>query len=236
MTCAAIWPHPKPTAESRASTMDSASPGRSTPDVGALLLLYTGCSQHTAVQDLRRICRLAEVCKAFLKQRAMDLIATAAGSPVLAHYSCDGTPLSTKVKLKGGSPQGFSATAEGRQTDEFLVQHCFYRSADALGRTSTTVLLRDPLPLTEGKTGVAVFAAGVQFAQTVRQHGHTGISVAHYAFDRALYSVLQKLFKQHYELLAPRFSAPAEGRTARRWRCWSGPWRPRVGSTTATTR
>ena len=98
--------------------MDSASPGGSTPDVGALLRQYTGCSQCTAKVDLRRICRLAEVCKAFLRQRAMDLIAAAAGSPVLAHYSCDGTPLSTKVKLKGGSPQGFSATAEGRQTDE----------------------------------------------------------------------------------------------------------------------
>jgi len=156
--------------------------------------------------------RLCEIAKAFLKQRAIDLIHNARGSPVLAHYSCDGTPLSTKLRIRAGGAGGFSAHAEGRHTEEFLVQHCYYRSADALGKASTTVMIRDPLPLTQGKTSAAIFSAGKEFCQTVRQHGHTGVSVSHYTFDRGLYSALQRMYKQHHQLLAPQFSAPAEGK------------------------
>ena len=154
--------------------------------------------------------RVCEVGKAFMKSKMRDLINQANGAPVLLHYSSDGTPLSTKhnVRVGSSSAKGFVAQRHGRSTEEYLVQHAFARRLDASGQAHTVALLRDPLPLTHGKGAWAMFNAGVEFFQTAREQGHLGISIAHYAFDRAAFVALQRTFHQRHAQLAPSSAAP----------------------------
>ena len=47
-----------------------------------------------------------------------------------------------------------------------------------------------------------MFSAAVEFVKSLRQMGHGGIAVQHYAFDRAMHTPLVRRFKQHHALLA----------------------------------
>jgi hypothetical protein len=159
------------------------------------------------------IAKFLEVCKAYLRQKAKELVLEAKGAPILVHYSSDGTPLSTKRTITAGQGQDYTVRRQGRDTEEFLVQHTFVRFLDGLGRHRTAMVLREPLPLTEGKSGLALFSAAVEFNRTARELGHTGISVAHYSFDRAAYSAVGRYLKQHHKLLEPSFDGSAQGLT-----------------------
>jgi hypothetical protein len=97
---------------------------------------------------------------------------------------------------------------QGGATLEYLVQHGLLRTYDANGVAQTAVVLRDPLPLTHGKTAWAVFAAGIAFVPTLRQLDHAGIAVQHYVLNRALHGALVRHFAQHHALLAKE-QAPA---------------------------
>ena len=81
-------------------------------------------------------------------------------------------PLTTKRRFKAGGPQAYSAKRQGRESDEFLFQHAFYRRQDALGQVYTEVVLRDPLPMTQGKSALAIFSAG---QESSRMLGNLGI-------------------------------------------------------------
>ena len=52
------------------------------------------------------------------------------------------------------------------------------------------------------------FGASIEFVQTLRQMGHWGIAINHYAFDRALHAPLVRRFKQHHTQLASAWVAP----------------------------
>ena len=106
----------------------------------------------------------------------------------------------------------FSVQRGGRETEEFLVQHSFYRTIEPSGVTNTAVVLRDPLPLQHGKSSLAQFAATKAWHLSSRQMGHTGLSISHYSFDRAGYSSSSRLLKQHHRVLEATFQAPVEGK------------------------
>ena len=71
--------------------------------------------------------------------------------------------------------------------------------------------VRDPLPLVHGKGADAIFSAAVDFLQSLRQMGHQGIAVQHYAFDRALHSALVRRYRQHHAQLALAQGGSATG-------------------------
>ena len=73
-------------------------------------------------------------------------------------------------------------------------------------------MLRDPLPLTEGKSANALFAAALDFHKTARQLGHVGISISHYSFDRLAFKALSKRFKQYHQHLEPEFAPLDHGK------------------------
>ena len=77
-----------------------------------------------------------------------------------------------------------------------MVHNCFLRFRRSDGRVHSHVVFRDSLPLTHGKYAWALFAAGHAFALRPQAHGHTGIVVAHHAFDRAAFRRLQRMYKQ----------------------------------------
>ena len=85
---------------------------------------------------------------------------------------------------------------------ELLVQRAILRCCTPSGHVRTSVVVRDPLPLTHGKSAAAIFAAPLEFFPTLRQLGHQGIAIQHYAFDRAMHSPLFRMFRQHHAALA----------------------------------
>ena len=156
--------------------MSSSSDGQGV-EVDKLFRRYAESSLSTSPLDAKHMPRLCELGKAYLQQKARELVANAAQAPVLSHYSADGTPLSTKRKVNASMKKGFSVKRYGRETEEFLVQHGYIRTVDAFGHASTVALLREPLPMTNGKGALATFSAFCDFFQTPRQLGHRGICI-----------------------------------------------------------
>eukprot|EP00974_Lingulodinium_polyedra_P011154 1075784-Lingulodinium_polyedra.AAC.1 len=58
--------------------------------------------------------------------------------------------------------------------------------------------MREPLHLSKGKTGAAIFACSREFCPLLRDKGHTGICIGHYCFDGALFAYLARRFKAHH--------------------------------------
>ena len=71
------------------------------------------CSSDTDNASMAKLC---EAGKAFLRAQAMQGVSAAQGRPLLMHYSCDGTPITTKHRVKAGakSGKGFSCHREGK--------------------------------------------------------------------------------------------------------------------------
>ena len=174
---------------------------------------YAESSFSATPWDAKAMPRLCEIGKQYLQQKAKELVISAGQSPILSHYAADGTPLSTKKTVEANIKKGLSVRRYGRETDEFLIQHAYYRTLVGFGGdTKTTAILRDPLPMTNGKGSLATFSAFQEFFKTTRQLGHRGICIAHYSFDRALFSSMTRVLKQFHKLQASQFQAPDLGR------------------------
>ena len=57
-------------------------------------------------------------------------------------------------------------------------------------------ITRDPLPLTQGKAGDAIFACLQDSYLMARDHGHQGYTIAHVPFDGALHNFLSRRVRQ----------------------------------------
>ena len=156
--------------------------------------------------------KLAEVLKYFTRQEALQLVAEAHGSPVLCSYSNDGTPMRVRTSLVTTGTMG-KVRRTGAAGHELLVQRAMFRTRGGSEGWKTAMQVGDPLPLVHGKGADAMFSASVEFVQTLRQMGHGGIAVQHYAFDRAMHSALVRRFKQHHALAASRTGGPMAGAT-----------------------
>ena len=91
----------------------------------------------------------------------------------------------------------------------FLVQQLYLRYTDGAGQGRTAVILRDPLPLHKGKGAWPLFSAGVEFLPKLCDLGHSGISIYHFAFDRALHDSLVRHFKEHFSFWARHTQSPS---------------------------
>ena len=186
------------------------SSGSQATDIAAQLRQYGKVCASISRDEADIAARLCEVGKAFLQAKARSLVASANGQPILVHFSSDGTPISTKKQVKGTSP-AYSASRQGRDTEEYQVQHVFYRTLDSAGQPSTVALVRDPVPLTHGKSALAIYSSGKAFFQNARQLGHMGISICTYSWDRAAYGALSRVWRQHHMVLGASFSMPERG-------------------------
>lgn len=174
--------------------------GADQPQVSQLIRKYASQCQRLLRSDMRILARLCESGMHFLGIKARQLVAAAGGAPVLISYSSDGTPVSTKKRATAKSSSDVQVSRTGRTTDEYLVEHAFVRYVDAGGQHHSTVVLKDPLPLTNGKSAWALYACATNFIETARAMGHTGISVCHYAFDRAAYSALARHLRHRHQI------------------------------------
>ena len=149
-------------------------------------------------QEQRVAAELCEVSKAFLKQRALQLVSEAGVCPVLFSYQADATPSQPKHTV-GSNVEGHRRLQRrGRAGMELLVQKAFLATSTVLGEPKMAVLFRDALPLTAGKSTWCLYSAAVDFFPLLRECGCTSITISHYAFDRAVYSGLgRKLIQRH---------------------------------------
>ena len=190
-----------------AQTCNPKGAGGNQPPVSHLIQQFAGPCKSLASHEMRVLAKLCETGKQFMLNKARQLISAAAGAPVLISYSSDGTPVSTRKRATAKSSSNVSIMRTGKTTEEFLVQHAFVRYLDARGVAHSTVVLQDPLPMTNGKSAWALLACAIDFLPTARKMGHSGISICHYAFDRMAYSALVRHLKGYHEELAASASS-----------------------------
>jgi hypothetical protein len=143
--------------------------------------------------------RLALVGHQYMTMLVKKAIGSARGAPLLVSYAADGTPLLTKHQVKEQGPGGSSVLRSGHAAHELLMQTLFCRRLDAQGQAHTIAICHAPVPLTNGKSALAQYAVGRLFVPDLRLLGHRGIQICHFAFDRACFSSLGKIWKQHHQ-------------------------------------
>ena len=152
--------------------------------------------------------QLAHCCEEFLALHEAELIQSCPGAPIVQHLSADGTPVQLQHATTAQLP-GSKKTSTGKHTQEYLLCLCFTRYTTIDGSVHTGVRFIHPVPLTNGKGHLPVFATIRDTFKTLRESGHKGIAIQGYTFDRALFGV-HKLFYQLHKYLAPQY-AGAEG-------------------------
>ena len=175
--------------------------------------LWSQVHKVADMKGLREVEKLAEVLKHTTRAEAFELVAGAQGRPMLCSYSNDGTPIRTTTRVVTSGSLG-KVRRVGGAGHELLVQRAVFRTRGGTSGWQTVMMVRDPLPLVHGKGADAIFSASVEFLKTLRQMGHGGIAIQHYAFDRALHAPLVRRFKQHHARLASQQAPTATGPNA----------------------
>ena len=178
-----------------------------------LELLQHGVKSGDSIskEALPHLERLLESGKAMLRTQAAELIRECNHLPLLSSYSNDGTPLKTYHRIAVQRADGQNMVRVGQQSLEVLVQNQFLRYFDGGGIPRSVAVIQDPVPLTKGKTGDAVFACAKEMALIPRDYGHRGVNVIHLCFDGALHDFLVRRTKQHHlELAVARAGAIRE--------------------------
>ena len=140
--------------------------------------------------------KVVEVLKQFLLGQVKGAVRQAAQVPVLYSYSPDGNPLVTKERLaveSGVAGRQAKVRRVGGSGQEHLVQQEFIRFRDHRGQENSVALVRDPLPLSEGKDHWAVCACLRDFFESPRALGHSGLVIEHFSVDCALFSPLRRV-------------------------------------------
>ena len=115
---------------------------------------------------------------------------------MITSKSCDGTPMNVKVRTAHTLPQGIVVRGAGRAGHEFLVKLQFLRGVGASGSLQDAVLLEEAMPLMHGKKVDAILAACLKGWVCLRQSGHTGLCIEHYAWDRMGLTALERTCRQ----------------------------------------
>ena len=130
---------------------------------------------------------------------AKDLVEKAGGrAPILNSKSSDDIPMSIVhgSSVKAGAKK---VRRTGKAGVELLVKNQFLRALLPCGEWATRVLLQEPVSMTEGKSAAAISAVSFQDWLSLRQLGHLGCSLEHYAWDRAGLTALERLSRQWHK-------------------------------------
>jgi len=183
------------------------------------LSLASATLDHNDVLLVERIC---EAAKLFLQERSSELVRRACGMPVLQCYSSDATPGQSEERFQLGSLLDPTAVVRrrGRCTAEYLMHCCFLKACTPAGITIATPVFQDGLPLSAGKSMWHLFSAMRGFVKTLPEHGHPGIAVQFYCFDRGCFESLQhKIMQFHATLLPTPLAEPEELARMKQWYC-----------------
>lgn len=170
----------------------------STPHEHINALAQVGAVLDTS--DMQAVARLCECSKAFLRQRALNVLQKHKSDPVLLSYSSDGTPLKTQETFTQ-SVGSLSVKRRGGSSHEYLIQRFFILP----WKGEPTIFFRDPHAMSD-KTAWCLLGAAMDFFPTARQAGHTGLCVSHYCWDRAVYGAMARHFRELHALVAKQMA------------------------------
>ena len=156
-------------------------------------------SAVTDTSGTRQVAVGCEAVKEMLYIAAKDLVADVGNRPMLTSKSCDGTPVRTVHRSTHKLPSGKTVLAHGHQSNEFMIVNQWMRARLVDESLATRVLLHEPVQLKFGKSVNAILSVCWARWFSLRQLGHHGIAIEHYAFDRAGFTKLNRLIRQWHE-------------------------------------
>ena len=116
---------------------------------------------------------------------------------ILMHYSSDATGRKTKFHFTGQKKDQGPLARVGTELSEFLVERVFFKSTSVLGEDLGVAMVMPARCLDHGKGAWQCMSALLD-VPTLKELGHVGISVSHYAFDRGIYpSLCPKVHRRH---------------------------------------
>ena len=155
--------------------------------------------------------KVCEVAKEVCKQSTAHLVASCEHEPCLQSCACDGTPIQVSVSMQEHLPTGRLIKRGGKAAHEFLVASEFTRYVSTAGETKTSLVVRDALPLTEGKATARLVEACTSQWLTLRQRGHLGPIVQHYCWDRFGWQAMRRRMLQLHNLLKDQWGGGEDG-------------------------
>ena len=171
-------------------------------------------SHSLDASGLLRLEQLVEGLKAHLQAKVSLFMKRHQHNAILVCYSADATPVLVASTSKMSSASLGSTRRSGRQLIEFLMQKSFYKSFSVSGAMDMTVVLKDPLPLSEGKRGWNMFTAAAEFQPLLRRAGHPSTCLQHMCADRAVFSSLDRHLRGRQGAFYDPAHGPDHGRAA----------------------
>ena len=138
-------------------------------------------------------CSVCEVGKATLASRVRRFVKECAHEPCRRSTSSDGTPITVSHRVEAELQHGCIIRRSGKACHEFQVGLSIYKCVDP--DLHPRMSLREPMPMTHGKTAPAEWAICQASSLSLREAGHQGPAVEHYAWDRAKYTALARIAK-----------------------------------------
>lgn len=179
-------------------------------DIKAKILEYAMASKMLDRNATRECAKLAAVVKHYLWQKADSFVRERSTTPLLYTYSSDGTPLTT-VHRYGLQAGGKRFRREGGALHEVLLERGFVKAYALGGALEGCALVGEPRPLDKGKAAWSVYTAAIEFHPLLREQGHEGILISHYAFDRALFDSLERKMRQRHEVFYASVAGKSRG-------------------------
>jgi len=167
----------------------------STETLRARYLEMAEASKVLSDAEIRECNKLACILRAHLCDKAMSLLEEARDLPALFCYASDQTSHLCET-IHHDAVKRRPVIRKGKMLHQFLMERGFLLIRPPSGPERSAVLLREPLPLTEGADTWGDFACGAQFFPMLRRLGHRGICVFHICADRKVFSALDRKFCQ----------------------------------------
>ena len=176
-------------------------------DVTHLIRKYAQVSRTLSKEETEQCQKLTEVGKTLLRLQATGYLEENPMSTNLIQYSADCTPLRTRKHYTIVGPTG-SSRASVKETTEYFVQQVFITSVCGQQAPVDRLILREPMPLTSGKTMAALASCMQKFLQGSWCTGTTGgITIHHQVHDRGMSRTFRDAVAGHFSQLVATDSA-----------------------------
>ena len=180
--------------------MASSSPGDgwSAADGEARILKWAQASGKLSKDDLFELDVCCEAAKECMQASCTDLLKQAQGLAILNSKSSDGTPMSVQRRTSWSLHSMRHVRTSNKEAVDFLVKNQFVRVRIG-SNWHTRAVLQEAMPLSNGKSVPAIQGCQLRDWRTLRQVGHAGPSVEHYAFDRCGFTAMERFLRQWHQ-------------------------------------
>ena len=146
--------------------------------------------------DKSKIWLLGMTLKRYLRAEFNEVVSNAENLPLLYSYMSDCTAHKVQKAVNSSSSEGFKIRRCGKELDEFLMERGYVKAMKPSGEQTHALLLLPPRPLEHGKNAWCSFTAYCEFFPCLKQLGHRGPSLSHFAADRAAFAATLRKVRQ----------------------------------------